>query len=276
MKKTFKKTVSVFLTCLMIFACLSASVFAADSTITVKLRIEGINKCFYYNDVEVQSGATALDVIEKADSLDDTLTVTTVESQYGSYISEINGEKEKTFKGWDGWLFRVNDVEPEVGISAYTVADKDSIVVYYGDPYGVGMQYPVADTSKLSDGQISFTSMDTVYDEDWNATVKEMPVTDYRLIWGYGDGQTIIITPDENGVCSIDKQYLTDGAHSVQIEKTASNGCPLVLRFAPDYTVNNANESANGIVGFFAKIIKIIKTWIETIVNLVKSLTSEK
>ena len=261
--KTFKKSLSVILACIMIFA-FSAVAFAADGTITVKLRIEGISKCFYYSDVEVKDGATVLDVVKKADSLDDTLSVTTVDSQYGAYITTVNGESEKTFKGWDGWSYLVNDADPGVGVSFCKVANADSIVLYYGDPFGAGMQYPKADTSKLSEGKISFTSTDTAYDENWNPTTVVNTVKDYTLVWGYGNGKTVNITPDENGVCTIDSKYLTSGSHSVQIERTAANGCPTVLRFAPDYANSNA------FFAFLEKIVNFFKTIIEKIVAIIK------
>ena len=261
--KIFKKSLSVILAVLMVLTCFGAVAFAANDEITVSLRVEGIKSCLYYGDVTVNGGASVLDVIKKADSLDDTLTVSVIESQYGAYISAVNGEKEATFKGWDGWLFRVNDVEPSSGASFVTVADGDSIVLYYGDPYGVGMQYPTIDTNKLTEGKISFTSLDTIYDENWNPTTAEVSVKDYTLIW---DGTAI--KADENGVCTIPEGKLTNGNHSVQIEKAAENGCPLVLRLAPDFTVAVEKEA----VSIFARILNALKNFFAKVVEFFKSI----
>lgn len=263
--KNLKKSIAVLLTALMLLSCFTAFAFAAGK-ITVTLRIEGIKECLYYSKVTVDEGATVLDVLAQADKDSTSLTVTTVDSKYGPYISDINGESEKTFKGYDGWLYRVNSVEPQVSASAYTVSASDSIVFYYGDPYGVGMQYPVANISELENGKISFTSLDTEYDENWNPVQKENPVTGYTLTWTYGNGKTVTLTPDENGVCTIPEEYLTSGAHGVQIERYAANGCPTVLRFASDYFVgkktssNILNDLVAKIKAFFNQIVEFFKS----------------
>lgn len=157
---------------------------------------------------------------------------------------------------WDGWSYMVDGTSPDVGVSAYKVEAGDVIVMYYGDPWNTGMQYPVINTEKLSDGIISFTSMDTVYDENWNAVTKEMPVTGYTLTWGY-NGKTVEITPDENGVCKIPYKYLTIGEHTVQIEKyDEKTTLPTVLRFAPDFSVEIS--LFDGIIAFFKMIFEAI------------------
>ncbi len=264
--KTLKKTTALLLSLLMLVSCFAASVSAAGK-ITVKLRIEGINACQYYSYVTVDSGSTVLDVVKQADSIDSTLTVTVVESKYGDYISEINGEKEKTFKGWDGWLYRVNNAEPEVGVAAYTVSDSDSIVVYYGDPYGVGMQYPEINVDALSDGKISFTSLDTVYGDNSVPITTRNSVTGYTLTWGYSNSKTVKVTPDENGVCTIDERYLTNEAHSVQIERYAPNGCPTVLRLEPDFYVGEKVTE-----NFIYELFTTLKNFFNKIINFFKSL----
>lgn len=261
--KTFKKTVSVLLCAVMLLCVFATCAFAAGN-ITVKLRVEGIDACLYYADVTVSKGATAYDVLKAADDASDDLTVTAYDGQYGKYVASINGivAGSYTEKAWDGWLYRVNGTEPEVGIGSFTVSNGDSVVVYYGDPYNTGMQYPTVKTDKLSDGKLSFTSLDTVYDENWNAETKEVPVTGYTLIWGWGDGQTMEIKPDENGICTVPDVVLTDGEHSVQIVRTDNTtGLPTVLRLAPDYTVkvNEPTSFFAKLFSFFQKIFNAIK-----------------
>ena len=262
--KMFRKTLSIVMVILTVLMCLSVSAFAADTT--VKLRIEGVDKCYFYGDVKVADGATALDVLKAADAADDSLTVTIVESEYGLYLSAINGVYAGSYteKMWDGWSYRVNDVAPTVGVDAYEVSDGDSMVMYYNDEWNTGMQYPVAKTDKLSEGKIYFTSMDTVYDENWNATVAECAVTGYTLIW---DGKKI--TPDAEGVCTIDASLLTAGKHTVQIEKyDAKTGLPTVLRFAPDFTVTVEGSEAEK--SFFDMIKDFFMSIIEFFRNLFK------
>lgn len=262
--KSFKKTMSVLLCAVMLLCGLVSAALAAGEDVSVSLRVEGIDSCLYYGDVTVKNGSTAYDVLKTADDADDGLTVTAYDSTYGKYVSGINDIYAGTYteKAWDGWLYRVNGTEPEVGIDSYTVSDGDSVVIYYGDPYNTGMQYPTAKTDKLSDGKLYFTSLDTVYDENWNAEIQEVTITGYTLIWGWGDGQTMEITPDENGICTIPDVVLTDGEHSVQIVKTDSaTGLPTVLRFAPDYTVTVKQPTSffAKLFSFFQKIFNAIK-----------------
>lgn len=255
--KMFKKSMSILLVAMMLLASFTLCSFAADD-VNVSLRIEGIDKCLFYGDVTVPADATAYDVLLKADEKDDSLTVVSSASIYGAYITSINGITAGTYTTmkWDGWSYMVDGVSPEVGVDGYKVEDGDVIVMYYGDPWNTGMQYPVIKTEKLSDGIVSFTSMDTVYDENWNAVTKEMPVTGYTLVWGYKGG-TVEITPDENGVCTIPYEYRTIGKHTVQIEKyDEKTTLPTVLRFAPDFSVSIS--FFDGIIAFFKMIFEAI------------------
>lgn len=262
--KMFRKTLSIVMVILTVLMCLSLSAFAADTT--VNLRIEGIKECLYYGNVTVSENATVYDVLLKADKESDKLTVISTASEYGAYVDSINGITAGTYteKKWDGWSYKVNGESPSVGVDAYNVKAGDSIVMYYGDEWNTGMQYPTVKTDKLSEGKIYFTSMDTVYDENWNATVAECAVTGYTLIW---DGKKI--TPDAEGVCTIDASLLTAGKHTVQIEKyDAKTGLPTVLRFAPDFTVTVEGSEAEN--SFFDMIKDFFMSIIEFFRNLFK------
>ena len=140
----------------------------------------------------------------------------------------------------------------------------EMLSMYYNDEWNTGMQYPTVKTDKLSEGKIYFTSMDTVYDENWNSVVAECAVTGYTLIW---DGKKI--TPDAEGVCTIDASLLTAGKHTVQIEKyDAKTGLPTVLRFAPDFTVTV--EGSETEKSFFDMIKDFFMSIIEFFRNLFK------
>ena len=257
--KMFKKSMSILLVAMMLLASFTLCSFAADD-VKVSLRIEGIDKCLFYGEVTAKADSTVLDVIKAADEADESLTATIVDSDYGPYLVDINGIVAGSYTAmmWDGWSYMVDGVSPDVGVSAYTVEDSDVIVMYYADPWNTGMQYPIINTDKLSDGIVSFTSMDTVYDENWNAVTAEVAVTDYVLVWGYKGG-TVEITPDENGVCKVPYKYLTIGEHTVQIEKyDAKTGLPTVLRYAPDFSVTI--DIFDYIEAFFNMIFDFIKS----------------
>ena len=267
--KLFKQTLSVLLAVLLL-GCTALVAFAAEGDITVSMRVEGIKDCLFYGDVTVADGATALDALKAADAASDDLTLTVTESEYGAYLAGINGlfAGSQTTKGWDGWMFRVNDAAVSVGIDAYTVKADDVVVVYYSDEFGeTGMMYPVMDDSKLGEGKLSFTSVVTEYDENWNAVEKTVAVTGYTLIW---DGQKI--TPDEAGVVTLTAAQLGAGDHSVQIERYAENGLPTVLRFAPDYTVTIDAKEEPAQQNFFAKLLNAIKTFFQKIIDFFKGL----
>lgn len=233
----------------------SISAFADnEKQMSVTVRIEGISKNLYYNTVDIPytgENLTVQNALMYVDQQSDDITITGVEN---GWITAVNDEKQASFGGWDGWLYTVNGVSPTDTVNDHMLSDGDSIVLYYGDPYGIGMQYPEIDTSKITDGILTFTSKDTSYDADYNPTVVTNPVKDAKVELGTEDG-SISYTTDENGSINIDDKYLTEGNHSISISKVSENGLPLVLRFAPDRTVafpskpqkpsNESSESSN-------------------------------
>ena len=276
--KALKKSVSLLLALIMLMSACCAFASAA-SNIKVNVRIEGINDKLFYGNVTVPSGATVLDAIKQADSVSSKIKVTVKNGAYGAYVTAVNSEKEKTFGGYDGWNYRVNGVDPSVSMDKYKVKSGAKIILYYGDPYGKGMQYPVADTSMLAAGYLSFKSTDTVYRADGTTKTTESIITGYILEWGLGNGATVDLYPDENGLVYIDKEFLTKGEHSVQIIKTDDSGMPLVLRFAPDYMINvteiadekSDNPTINAIYemrDFIEQIIAFIKELVNVFQNI--------
>ena len=206
---------------------------SADENSDVTVRIEGINECLYYGTYELSESKTVADVLSSIDEADDSISITGISD---GYITAVNDDKAAHFGGWDGWLYLVNDVEPTVSVSEYTVKGGDSIVLYYGDPYGVGMQRPVADTSEISKGIIKFTSKDAEYDADYNVTYNVNPVADMTVTWE-SDGKTTEIVTDENGQITVPSDFLTKGSHKLSVSKVSESGIPLVLRLAPDFEV---------------------------------------
>ncbi len=123
------------------------------------------------------------------------------------------------------------------GIDGTILNDGDTVLLYYGDPYGIGMQYPLVDTSNLQNGLIRFTSIDSSYDENYSATVTENPVIGASVTWYYNDSSETYIT-DDKGEIKIKEEQLTQGNHQIQISKSNNTGIPLVLRLPPDYCIS--------------------------------------
>ena len=185
---------------------------------SITIFVEGISEELYYGTVNgtVETVRDVLQVVV------DCACVSLEESN--GYISAIEDDVAGTFGGWDGWLYRVNGVEPSVGMSDYEVSDGDLVVIYYGDPYGVGMQYPEA---TLEGNTVTFISNDAVYDESYNVTYTQNPVVGATVTWN----ESTYVT-DENGCITLsdeDAANVPDEKYR-SIEKTAENGCPLVLR----------------------------------------------
>lgn len=236
MKKiTHKLALLLFMAMYFVTVSSITSALAADKTMSITFRIEGIEKNLINTTEEIPytDTLTLAQALTYLDSQEDSITITGVDT---AYITDINGESAAKFGGWDGWLYKVNGQDAVVGIDTLELSDGDNVLLYYGDPYGVGMQFPVADTTAITDGVITFTSSDTTYDADNNPDVSINPVAGATVTWSNGDKVTEYVT-DDKGSITIDQDQLTPGSHAVQIAKTGDTELPLVLRFAPDYTI---------------------------------------
>ena len=187
----------------------SAVVTEAPEGDTFTLRIEGNSSCIFEGELTFSEGETLQNVLLAFDEANENVTF---KGTADSYISEINGEASGKFGGWDGWLFLLNGKMSEVGISDVRLKKGDSVVFFYGDPYGAnGFLFP---EYSVSEGKITFTA----------------------------DGKPIEgLTVTLNG-----KEYLTDAAGSVscaagkytlQIGKYAESGLSLVLRLPENTSV---------------------------------------
>jgi hypothetical protein len=220
----------------------SASVFAQSAdTLRITVRIEGIaDNLFYQTENIPHSGS--LSVKEALEHIDDKYDNLEISGLAENFITAVNGESSGFFGGWDGWLYRVNNTDAAVGIHEYQLQEGDTVLLYYGDPFGVGMQFPEVDDSRIGQGILKFTSNDTTYDAEYNSTTTVNPVVSATIFWYTGD-TSVIYTTDAQGEIRIDQNNLTEGPHRIQAEKTAGDTLkdglylPLLLRFPPDATV---------------------------------------
>jgi len=236
MKKIWKFTaVVVAIIMLAGMSAISAS-GSDDDTITVSLRIEGIEEAMYFNEeIELAAGASIADLMEKVRTFDDAPEVVMLDSDFGAYISVIGGLEQGDYGGWSGWSCRFNDVELTSGISVNFLSDGDVVVFYYGHTYDEPfMQYPDTDISRLfSDNIILFTSVATIYDDEGIPVMTENPV----------DGATVtfngkVYTTDENGEITITDKTGISGLRALQVERyDEESGVPTVLRYAPNYMI---------------------------------------
>ena len=136
-----KKITAFIVTLMLTVSMMAAFVSADDASIKVKFRIEGVSGNIYYDTFETTS-TTLTDVLKELDAASDDITMTITESQYGNYLSSLNGIDEGSHGDMSGWMLMVNKAEPNVGMDGITLKDGDSVVLYFADPYGAGFQKP--------------------------------------------------------------------------------------------------------------------------------------
>jgi hypothetical protein len=236
LKRKIIKSVVAGIICVVLIS-ISLVSFTSAEELSVNVRIEGISENLFYGDVTV-AFTDELTVKDVLIFINDNYNEITIVGADVNFVTTVNSDSSGTFGGFDGWYYMVNSQAPAVGIGDYVLTGGEKIVLYYAD--GV-TQVPSADISRISEGVIKFTSVDTTYDEQWNATVTTNPVSNATVTWGSGDNK-VTYTTDANGEITIASQYLVPGEYKIQIEKYDVNDVdgkflPLVLRFADDYTV---------------------------------------
>ena len=211
-----------------------------DDIFTVSLRIEGAGENLYYNEaVTVFPGDTLADLLVAVSKEDGAPEITREDSkdgEDGAYVLRIVGVNDLDNNGNSGWSYRVNGVAPPVGVDEWNIGAGEDIVVFYGDPLGVGMQYPEADVSRfLIDGIIRVVSMDTGRNEAGDESrPSEKPVVAADV---YIDGELAGRT-DHRGEIIVTAEHRKAGYHALQIERyNGDTGVPTVLRLSPDYRI---------------------------------------
>ena len=161
--------------------CISAKdplpVDAAAQEVT--LRIEGAAKNLYYKKVALQENDTVLTLLERV-LKDAKLTYTVTDSSYGGkYLSELAGEKEAAFGGYDGWMYAVNGEMPMDTIDAHALKAGDSVLLYFGD---MSILQPIVTVVRSEDAVALKVEADvTTYDEQWNPTTTRQPIAQAKL-----------------------------------------------------------------------------------------------
>ena len=176
---------------------------------TFTLRIEGNSSCIFEGELTFSEGETLQNVLLAFDDANENITF---KGTADSYISEINGEASGKFGGWDGWLFLLNGKMSDVGISDVRLKKGDSVVFFYGDPYGAnGFLFP---EYSVSEGKITFTA-------------------DGKPI----EGLKVTLNGTEHLTDSTGSVSCAAGKYTLQIAKYAESGLSLVLRLPEDTSV---------------------------------------
>lgn len=224
----------------VLFLCLASllSLFlilpAAAAGRTVTVRIEGAEDTLYFEQITIPSvkSVSVLEVLQTIDRADNGITLSGIDV---GYISAVNGEVAgRTEQGWDGFGVRLDGKRLSYDrLASSFVTVNSEIVVYYADEFGAGLLVPMMADEDLSNGILRFFA--EVPREEGDYSVE--PVVGATVRWYCGDAFAAYTT-DQNGEIRIEKALLLSGDHRVWIDLRNEEGVPLLLRFAPDFTVN--------------------------------------
>lgn len=108
----------------------------AQSDVAAQLQVTGIDGELYaLQTVTVVSNGgevTALDVMKLGlDTAVPSIDYTITGSGSFAYVTSIAGQAAGTFGGWDGWMYSVNGVMPDVGAGDYMIQPGDQVHFYY-------------------------------------------------------------------------------------------------------------------------------------------------
>ena len=104
----------------------SGSQRESDILVTVTVDGTAVGSNSSSAQVSLSSGSTAFDALRATG-----VSVNARNSQYGIYVTGINGLAEKDHGGSSGWVYEVNGSEPNTSAGNYTLKDGDSVVWRY-------------------------------------------------------------------------------------------------------------------------------------------------
>ncbi|MCQ4774120.1 leucine-rich repeat protein [Lacrimispora saccharolytica] len=114
-------------------------------------------------EVQADTANTVWDVLKKF--MDDHKIIYTADdnNQYNTvYIKKVNGLEEFDNGPKSGWMYTVNGIHPNVGVSAKYVQDKDVIILHYTDDYSTeeSVEYDQAMVKEVTDAINAIPSED--------------------------------------------------------------------------------------------------------------------
>lgn len=252
MKRIINKTAAGIMAASLTIVSIPFGVFADENEITVNLRIEGIEKNYYYSDITFPAGdkdVSVYDIIAFADKQSEDIDIDIQESSYGYYINDVNGDYAGKFMKWDGWMYNVNGVVPMYSISECKVNDGDNIVLYYGYmDETTSTQLPTYTFDK-ENGVLTFTCTETEYTEDFEPVEKTVPVKDMNVQLAL-DGASYGFITDDQGMINLAEAGVKMSVYEISYEKYNKDGAPLVLRNAPGESIYITYGKGMGDVNF--------------------------
>lgn len=198
MKKSFKKTISIILSCIIVLSIMSFAL-SADAVVGGKVRVVVQNTTYSTVDgaawdgvlldkmIDLNSNSTMQSVVEEA------LDSEQISYSFNNwnYLAKIDGLSEYDYNGSGGWMMTLNDWFTTQASSEYTVANGglengDEVFVMYSSSWGsdIGSLWGNSDTYlnnlSVTNGVLDkdFDSNDksyTLYVHEDNSSVKLAP-----------------------------------------------------------------------------------------------------
>lgn len=96
----------------------------------VSLMIQGIDTVIGEGQMDIEEGKSVYDVLK---AYTDQHSIEVKKSGSGStvYVKGINGLNQFDYGARSGWMYKVNDISPNVGAGSYQLKDGDQVVWYY-------------------------------------------------------------------------------------------------------------------------------------------------
>ncbi|TCP53840.1 S-layer family protein [Tumebacillus sp. BK434] len=220
-----------------------ASVFAADDTATVKVRLAGLNgdhkevllnvgqSSFKNNVGEVitMQQPTAMGALMKLLAQDGT-TYEAKTLSFGSYITKVGKLAEKELNANSGWSVWVNGKPPGVAAETFELKDGDEVVWGYYD-YTQTLFPEVSFSTKSptvgTPFTVNVTAEQTTYDAEWNPIISTVKI-DKADVRTASNGSKLTETNAE-GTATLQADQA--GLLQLYIDKTDSvTGVPQLLR----------------------------------------------
>lgn len=211
----------------------------ACTTKTATVRIEGSSSNVLDTSITVKCyEPNVLDAIKAALDLKE-IPYIIEGSEYGSYIKSINGETEKKFGGYDGWLVALNGEPMSSSADAVELTENDEILVYYG-MFAPGTLIPeyTLSTDTFKEGRsftVAITGTYFDYDLSDNVTV---PIAGATVEIG---GQTF--TTNSEGIATVYPP--SSGTNTVKIYKDNESSYPSIVRIKP-FTIEASSAYSGG------------------------------
>ena len=102
-----------------------------DELISISIQVIGMNDDVMIDEIrDFEKESTAYDVLK---ILTNEKGIKVLTSGYGSmvYVKGIGDLKEREHGTSSGWMYKVNDISPNIGAGSYQLKDGDHVVWYY-------------------------------------------------------------------------------------------------------------------------------------------------